>query len=68
MADIVTIETRRKAAGISKNLLCRTADIDRGTYRRLQKVKGSGRVETFDRLDKALKALTGTGPGGRAHG
>ena len=66
MADIVTIEMRRKAAGISKNLLCRTADIDRGTYSRLQKVKGSGRVDTFDKLDKALKALAERG--GQANG
>ncbi|MCO5091970.1 hypothetical protein [Bosea sp. (in: a-proteobacteria)] len=66
MADIVTIEMRRKAAGISKNHLCRTAAIDRGTYSRLQKVKGSGRAETFDKLDKALKAIAERG--GRSDG
>lgn len=57
MTDILSIEASRKAAGISKNRLCQIADIDRGTYLRLQKKKGSGRAETFDKLGKALDAL-----------
>lgn len=57
MADILSIEAGRKAAGVSKNRLCKIADIDRGTYSRLQKVKGSGRAETFDKLAKALVAI-----------
>lgn len=57
MPDIVSIEASRKAAGVSKNKLCKIASIDRGTYSRLQKVKGSGRAETFDKLTKALDAI-----------
>lgn len=57
MSDIATIETRRKAHQISIGELCRVAGIDRGTYRRLQMLPGSGRAETLGKLDKAAQAL-----------
>jgi hypothetical protein len=57
LSDIATIETRRKAHQISIGELCRVADIDRGTYRRLQKFPGSGRAATLGKLDKAAQAL-----------
>lgn len=57
MVDIGTIEKRRVAHGFSKNLLCKVAEIDRGTYSRLTKVANSGRADTFKKLDTALTAL-----------
>jgi transcriptional regulator with XRE-family HTH domain len=57
LSDIATIEARRKAHEISIGELCRVADIDRGTYARLQKVANSGRAQTLGKLDKALQAL-----------
>lgn len=57
MSDIATIDTRRMAHQISIGELCRVAGIDRGTYRRLQMLPGSGRAETLGRLEKAVQAL-----------
>lgn len=57
VVDIGNIEKRRVAHGFSKNRLCKVAEIDRGTYGRLTKVPGSGRAETFKKLDAALTAL-----------
>lgn len=57
MTDILQIEMRRKALGVSKGQLCRTADINRSTYTRLNNVRGSGNASTFQKLAAALDAL-----------
>jgi len=57
VVDIGTIEMRRKAHGFSKKRLCQVAEVDRGTYGRLTKLPGSGRADTFKKLDAALRAL-----------
>lgn len=57
MSDIATIEMRRKANKIGKGDLCRMAGIDRTTYRRLEKIPGSGRADTLAKLDRAATAL-----------
>jgi hypothetical protein len=67
VAEIVSIDMRRKAARISKNKLCRTAEIDRGTYLRLLRLPGSGRADTLVKLGKALDALIEV-DGERRHG
>lgn len=66
MSDIATIEARRKAHDITIGDLCRVAGIDRGTYRRLQKIPGSGRAETLGKLGKAAQALVEARAGKRA--
>ena len=68
MTDIATIEARRKANEINKGVLCRVAGIDRGTYRRLQKLPGSGRAETLAQLDRAVSALVEAKQKSVAHG
>lgn len=57
--DFAEIDARRAAAGIDQKALCERAGVNQSTYSQIKQGHRGGYVRTLQKLDGALKELTG---------